>query len=342
MSLLEELVGYAHNASVRFIDIDTARAFIASKTKVPQTTTDANQRLLNLEQDIQKRIIGQTDAVSAIADAIRISRAGIQDKKKPIASFLFLGPTGVGKTETAKALAAAYFGNEEKMLRFDMSEYSSSEGVANLIGSTYTNKKGAFTEKLSLNPYTLILLDEFEKASQEVHDLFLQILDEGRITNAYGEVLDFRNTIIIATSNAGSDMMYDTGLTQENKDVFLQKIHRFIIEQHIYRPELLNRFTKMILFTPLSLSELEQITELALQKFAQKMLEQSVVLDFNSALITYIARKSQEDISGARKIARVIKEEIESFVAIKKLEGALPPGKKMTLSVTPGGEILME
>ncbi len=305
-----------------------------TKTGVPtgEIETSEKDKLLNLEKILHQRIVGQDEAVSAIASSMRRQRAGIESKNRPLGSFLFLGPTGVGKTETTKALAEVFFGNEKKIMRLDMSEYSGSDALSQLIGSFEGGKQGVLTSLLRENQYGVLLLDEFEKASRPVHDLFLQILDEGIFSDMLGKKINARNLIIIATSNAGSDIIWNFVKQQKNLAENKQTIIDAIIHQGIFRPELLNRFDGVILFHPLDEKLLRQVATLMLQKLAKRLEEKSLKLRITDGLVNYLVKVGSDPAFGARPINRAIQDKIEETIARRLIAGDLKPGSEVVLT----------
>jgi ATP-dependent Clp protease ATP-binding subunit ClpC len=246
---------------------------------------------------------------------------------KPMGSFLFLGPTGVGKTESAKALAEAYFGDEKRMIRLDMSEYQNSESVDRLLGSVEINMTGQLTNKVKENPYALLLLDEIEKAHPEILNLFLQILDEGWLTDAFGKKVSFRNLIIIATSNAGSDFIKESIDAGMNPDQLQGKLTDHIIKEGIFRPEFLNRFEGVIFFHPLSREEIQKIAGLQLERYAKKLkTEENVDIQFNPEIIQFVVDKGYDRKFGARSVDRFIQDQVGDRVVKKLISGEIKKG----------------
>ncbi len=295
--------------------------------------------LLNLESELHKKVIGQNYAIVAISEAIRRIRAGINNGEKPI-SFLFLGPTGVGKTQTAKALADIYFGNSSRLIRFDMSEFVGEDGIKKLIGSTENQEKGLLTEAVFDNPYSLILLDEFEKADQKILDLFLQVFDEGRLTDAKGKTVSFVNSIIIATSNAGSEYIRESveAGKAENKK-FKQTLLEYLQTNSLFKPELLNRFDDIVVFTPLVLSEVEQIVKLMLADFSKTLMEKDVKVSYSQDVIAKIVNEGFDKEFGARPLKRFIQDNLEDLIARKLLSNEINRGSTLILHLNPSGEI---
>ncbi|MEK7066078.1 MAG: AAA family ATPase [Patescibacteria group bacterium] len=316
-----------------FINKEAVMEFISAKTKMPVGKIAGAEKdtLLNLETELHKRIVGQAEAVEAISKAMRRARAGVRDQKKPIGSFLFLGPTGVGKTETAKALSAIFFGDEKYMLRLDMSEYQGEDSLSKLTGDFNTGKSGVLSDMMRDKPYGVLLLDEFEKSEKKVLNLFLQILDEGFFSDMNGRKISTRNIIFIATSNAASDMIF--ALTEKgeslagSRDVIINKI----IGDGIYKPELINRFDDVIIFHPLSQDELKQIAVLMLKKLAKRLAEKSIELVINDIMVEKVVSAGYNKTFGARPMTRAIQELVEEPVARKIIEGSLLPGAKFEL-----------
>jgi ATP-dependent Clp protease ATP-binding subunit ClpC len=306
---------------------------IAEKTGMPVGPVSAAERdlLLHLETTLHARVIGQDAALSAIARTMRRARAGIVSSERPLGSFLFLGPTGVGKTETAKALAYVFFGGEDKMTRLDMSEYGSEDRVGHLIGNT--EEVGVLPTLLQEHPYTVLLLDEFEKADRAVHDIFLQVLDEGMFTSGTGSRINARNTIIIATSNAGSDLILDTLQSGNDLQAEARTIIDTIIDRGLFRPELINRFDSTIIFEPLSEPQQQAIAGLMLQGLSERIESQGYFLTISPALLTALVKKGYDPIFGARPLQRVMQDVIEEAVAQKIIAGSVQKGDTITLDI---------
>ncbi|MCA9360943.1 ATP-dependent Clp protease ATP-binding subunit [Candidatus Kaiserbacteria bacterium] len=312
---------------------DLVYSVIAQKTGMPvgPVTSEERDVLLNLEDTLHARVIGQDSALSAISSTMRRARAGIVNSDRPIGSFLFLGPTGVGKTETAKALAYIFFGDEDKMVRLDMSEYGSEDRVGHMIGNN--EESGVLPSLLQERPYSVLLLDEFEKADPTIHDIFLQILDEGMFTSGFGEKINARNTIIIATSNAGSNHIMDA--VKEGRD--LKTITRDIIEEivstGIYRPELINRFDNTIIFEPLTITEQHSVAKLMLASLQSRINDQGYQISLTPALVDALVQKGYDPVFGARPMQRVIQDVIEEAVAQNIIGGLVQKGDTIHLDV---------
>ncbi|MFA6269931.1 MAG: AAA family ATPase [Candidatus Paceibacterota bacterium] len=333
LDMLIEIAPWTVEQKIAILKEKDVATFVSEKTGITTGAVEEEEavKIEHLEELLHQRVIGQNEAVSGIANAVRRSRSGINNPKKPLASFLFIGPTGVGKTEVSKALAESFFGNEKNMIRFDMSEYNGPEAVSQLIGDFTTNKSGLLASRVRDNPYSVLLLDEFEKAAPDVLDLFLQILDEGFFTDALGRQVVCRNLIIIATSNAGSSLIWETvklkkDLTKE-KDNIINKI----IETKIFKPELINRFDGVILFHPLQNTELESIAQLELGKLAKRLKEQNVELVINADVVNFLVEKGNGSQFGGREVNRTIQNEIENIIAKKIVSGEAGPGSKIEI-----------
>ncbi|MCI4463974.1 MAG: ATP-dependent chaperone ClpB [Caldisericum sp.] len=281
------------------------------------------EKLLNLEETLKKRVVGQDQAVEAVSNAIRRARAGLSDPNRPIGSFIFLGPTGVGKTELAKALAEALFDTEKALIRIDMSEYMEKFSVSRLIGAPpgYVGYEegGQLTEAVRRQPYSVILLDEIEKAHPDVFNILLQVLDDGRLTDSKGRTVDFKNTIIIMTSNIGSKYISEINAipgTAEYKEQYERVVERVYEEmRHIFRPEFLNRVDEIVVFNPLTLRELKAIVDLLLSKTNEKLKEKGIIVEFEDDVKTFIINKGYDPMYGARPLRRAIQKYIENPLA---------------------------
>lgn len=334
ITLMQELVNYASSRHVTLIGPELVAEYIGKKTKIPlgAITKEEQEKLLNLEDRLHDHVINQTEAINAIANTIRRARAGIGEPKRPIGSFLFLGPTGVGKTETAKALATVYFGKEDAMIRFDMTEYQTEGSIERLIGSFEKNEPGILASRLRSSPYGTLLLDEFEKADKKVVDLFLQILDEGFFSDAFGEQVNMRNTIIIATSNAGAQMIWH--LVEDNIDPSTKKsaIIAEIQQEGKFKPELLNRFDAIIIFQPLSQEHLHHVARLMLKKLEGRLKEQqNITFVTTDELVEETVRLGYDPTFGARPMRRFIQDKIEKVIAEKIIKGELIRGGSIAI-----------
>ena len=316
---------------------------VSKLTGVPVTelTEEEKQKLLTLEDKIHQRVVGQNEAVQAVSDAVRLSRAGLTQGYRPIANFLFLGPTGVGKTELAKALAWAVFGNEDAMIRIDMSEYMERHAVSRLVGAPpgYVgyDEGGQLTEAVRRRPYSVILLDEIEKAHPDVYNILLQVFDDGRLTDGKGRVVDFTNTIIIATSNLGSALIIenDKATGKDKKDKKALKAELMEVLRGHFRPEFINRIDDIIVFDSLNEDEIKNIVRLQLEKVAQLLAEKGVSITFSDALVDDLAKRGYQPEFGARELRRLIKTEIENLLARKLLAGELKEGARVIVNYSP-------
>lgn len=308
---------------------------------ISEPSHEEKEVLLHLEDKLHERVVDQVQAITAIAEAMRRIRSGFASGTKPI-SFLFLGPTGVGKTETAKALAALTFGGEEKILRFDMSEYQSEDGLRRLLGSPpgQGNERGELTDKIADQPSSLVLLDEFEKANPLIHNLFLQVLDDGRLTDNRGKTVSFLNAIVIATSNAGSEFIRQAVTNHVPLDKsFHQTLLDHLQRTGVFKPELLNRFDDVITFKPLGREEVVQITKLLLQALANRLKEQDIDVAFDERIIQKVATDGSDEQFGARPLRRYIQDHIEDQLAQLKLADKLVRGQKILLTTDEHNQI---
>ena len=318
-------------------------------TKIPvsKIQEEETERLLKLENTLHDRVIGQSEAVSAVAKAIRRGRVGLNDPNRPIGSFLFLGPTGVGKTELSKALAYAMFGSESSLIRVDMSEFMEKHTVSKLIGSPpgYVgyDEGGQMSEKVRRNPYSVVLFDEIEKAHPDIFNVLLQVLDDGRITDSTGRVVDFKNTVIIMTSNAGAQNIIQPKnlgfMSQADEKKDHENMKNKVMEEvkRLFKPEFLNRIDDIIVFHTLSKDEIGQIVDLMINSVNKRTLEQmkiSIELDMDAK--DYIVSKGYDSKYGARPLRRTIQNEIENVLAEKILEGEVKNGSKVLVSCKDG------
>jgi ATP-dependent Clp protease ATP-binding subunit ClpB len=307
-------------------------------TGIPVTKLVEGERekLLSLNSTLHKRVIGQDEAVDAVSDAVLRSRAGLQDPNRPLGSFLFLGPTGVGKTELAKALAENLFDSEDHMVRIDMSEYMEKHSVSRLVGAPpgYVGYEegGQLTEAVRRNPYTIILLDEIEKAHPDVFNILLQVLDDGRLTDSKGRLVDFKNTVLIMTSNIGSQVLLD-GVTSEGKIPEATKEQVLSMLRGHFKPEFLNRIDDTILFTPLSLEDVKGIVEKIVQHLSHRLEEQEIQLDITEDAKSWIAEKAYEPQYGARPLKRFITREVETPLAKEIIAGRVMPKTKVSIEL---------
>ncbi len=325
------------------VTADDIAGVVARWTGVPVTKLIASERekLLNLEDELHKRVAGQDEAIEAISDAIRRSRAGLQDKRKPIGSFIFLGTTGVGKTELAKALAEFLFNDENAMTRIDMSEYQERHAVSRLIGAPpgYVgyDEGGQLTEAVRRKPYSVVLLDEIEKAHPDVFNILLQVLDDGRLTDNKGRVVNFKNTIIIMTSNIGSHLIQDNfkDLNDNNRDAVIAKTKSelFDLLKQTIRPEFLNRIDELIMFTPLQRSEIRNIVDLQFKHVQDTLAEMGITMDASVEALDWLGELGYDPQFGARPLKRVIQKRILNELSKSILAGKVNKDSKIKLDV---------
>ncbi len=325
----------------QLVTADDVGAIISQKTGVPASTLTEQEsdKLLRLEQVMHDRIIGQDEAVKLIANALRRARVEIRSTTKPISTFLFLGPTGVGKTELAKTIAEVYFGGEDKMIRIDMSEFQDKAGIYRLIGQPGQQGTGILTEAVRQKPFSLVLLDEMEKADPDVLNLFLQVFDDGRLTDSTGRVIDFTNAIIIATSNAGTTFVQE----QLIQGVSLESIRQQMIHHELkkyYKPEFLNRFDGIVLFKPLNREEIKRVAELMLKRVAKDLEKRGVELKIEPAGLEALADAGFDPEFGARPMRRAIQDKIENKLAELILSRQLDRRDKVIISA--GAELKVE
>lgn len=302
------------------------------------------EKLLHLNETLHERVIGQDEAVDAVSDAVLRARAGLQDPNRPLGSFLFLGPTGVGKTELAKALAENLFDSENHMVRIDMSEYMEKFAVSRLVGAPpgYVGYEegGQLTEAVRRNPYTIVLLDEIEKAHPDVFNLLLQVLDDGRLTDSKGRVVDFKNTVLIMTSNIGSQLLLD-GVTSDGKISDETKNNVMAQLKNHFKPEFLNRIDDTIMFTPLSLDDVKQIVVKLVDQVAQRLEDQEITLKISPEASAWIAENAYEPAFGARPLKRFITRELETPLAKEIIAGRIPPKTEVTATIL-NGQLVFE
>ena len=307
---------------------------IAKWTGVPVTKMMQGERekLLHLEEELHKRVVGQEEAIAAVSDAIRRSRAGLQDPKKPIGSFLFLGTTGVGKTELAKALAEYLFDDENAMTRIDMSEYQEKHAVSRLVGAPpgYVgyDEGGQLTEAVRRRPYSVVLLDEIEKAHPDTFNILLQVLDEGRLTDNKGRTADFKNTIIIMTSNMGSHLIQESFEKYKDTEEATEKAKEEVLQllKQTVRPEFINRIDDIVMFTPLTQDNIKQIVRLQLGGIIKLVARENITLEATNEAIDYLAERGYDPQFGARPVKRVIQKEVMNALSKEILQGKIKAG----------------
>jgi len=352
IDVLEQALILAQKTGARVLDVATVESAMSLKTEVPvgQATGEEQAKLVRLDQIIHQRVVNQAQAITQVVSALQRSRAGVAGVQRPMGTFLFLGPTGVGKTETAKAVAEAYFGSEKRMIRLDMSEYQEIDDLEKFLGSADGTIPGQLTDKIREDPFGLVLLDEIEKAHPKILNLFLQVLDEGRLTDAQGRLVSFLSTIIIATSNAGAEFIREHVLTRSTdrhleaqpKDLgnvsspsvdFQKQLLDFLQKQGVFTSEWLNRFDAVVVYEPLSLENLLAIARLMLNALAKRVLaERDIEISFSEDLIAKVAQLGYDPQFGARPMRRVIQDKIETKLAQKILSGQAKRGDKIHLT----------
>jgi ATP-dependent Clp protease ATP-binding subunit ClpB len=330
------------------IDAEDIAEVVAKWTGIPVQRMLESERakLLRMEDRLHERVIGQDDAVVAVSNAIRRSRAGLQDAKRPIGSFIFLGTTGVGKTEMARALAEFLFDDDQALVRIDMSEYMEKHAVSRLIGAPpgYVGYEegGQLTEAVRRRPYCVVLLDEIEKAHADVFNVLLQVLDDGRLTDGQGRSVDFRNTIIIMTSNLGTDVMQDRLLeiTEETRDAVMASVRLDILEllRKKLRPEFLNRIDEILLFKPLVRTEIERIAILQIDAVRARLANLGIKLDVTAEAMDWLARRGYDVQYGARPLKRVVQRYVSDPLAIKVLSADVRMGDTVVLDADENGQ----
>jgi ATP-dependent Clp protease ATP-binding subunit ClpB len=324
---------------------DEVAEIVSRWTGIPVTRLVEGERekLLRMEDLLHQRVVGQDEAVKLVADAVIRARAGIKDPRRPIGSFIFLGPTGVGKTELAKTLAQTLFDSEENMIRIDMSEYMERHTVSRLIGAPpgYVGYEegGQLTEAVRRKPYSVILFDEIEKAHNDVFNVLLQILDDGRVTDSHGHTVDFKNTVIIMTSNIGSPnllegVMPNGEITEGARQAVMRELRSH------FRPEFLNRVDDIVLFKPLRLEEIERIVDLQTEDLRRRLTDRGVRLELTEAAREYVARQGYDPVYGARPLKRFLQHELESRIARALVVGEVTEGSVVRVDAK-GGQLVV-
>lgn len=314
------------------LEADDISAIVAKWTGIPTTrlVEDESCKLMKMEDFLHKRLIGQEEAVTKIANAIRLSRSGLRDSRRPIGSFLFLGPTGVGKTELGKTLAEFLFNEEDALIRIDMSEFMEKSAISRLTGTTagYVGYEdgGQLTEAVRRKPYSVVLFDEIEKAHPDIFNIMLQMFDDGRLTDGQGKLIDFKNTVLIMTSNLGSDILLDNSLPEQSKQ---EEVHKLLRSK--FKPEFINRIDEIITFKPLTLAELAKIVEIQTASLNTRVEEQGMELDITDNAKVYLANEGYEPLYGARPLRRVIRKEIEIPLSMKIIGNEFHHGDRIVI-----------
>ena len=320
------------------VDEEDVAEVVARWTGVPvaKLMEGEVEKLIQMESALHERVVGQSEGVAAVANAIRRSRSGLADPHRPVGSFIFLGPTGVGKTELARTLAGFLFDDERALIRLDMSEYMEKHSVSRLVGAPpgYVGYEegGQLTEAVRRRPYSVLLLDEIEKAHPDVFNMLLQILDDGRLTDSQGRTIDFKNTVVIMTSNLGSQWI----LSADETDETMEEKVMATVRDH-FKPEFLNRVDEIIVFHRLGREHLEHIIDIQLRRLAERLRERNLVLRLDDSARTYLAKEGYDPAYGARPLKRVIQREIENVLALKLLEGAFSDGDTIEVSASDAG-----
>lgn len=330
VNLLEDACSWAKSNGIKQLNAEHVAKIISLQTNISvgNISTQEAEQLISLEERIKHRVIGQDEAVHTISEALRRARADVRDPKRPIGAFLFIGPTGVGKTYLAKVVSKEYFNNDEDIVKVDMSEYMNDDSVSKLLGSESQSKSGqvqnTLLDKVKANPYTVVLFDEIEKASSKILDLFLQLFEEGRLTSTSGEVIDFTNTIIICTSNIAANIVLESLETHQLWD---ETKSRVIIElKQAIRPELFNRFDDIVIFHPQDVDQLAKISDMLLDELYKRLHEKNIELDWDPTIPMLIANKAYEPGFGARPIRRYIQEKVEGQIAQEMINGNIKTG----------------
>ena len=296
------------------------------------------EKLLKMEEVLRARVVGQEDAVRAVSEAVRRARAGLQDPNRPIGSFLFLGPTGVGKTELTKALASFLFNDDNALVRIDMSEYMEKHSVARLIGAPpgYVgyDEGGSLTEAVRRRPYQVVLFDEIEKAHPDVFNVLLQVLDDGRLTDGQGRTVDFRNTLIVLTSNLGSDAI---ARMPDGADIESVRDQVMEVVRQAFRPEFLNRLDEILLFRRLSRADMVGVVDIQLERLRRMLAERKITIQLDDAAQAWLAETGYDPVYGARPLKRVIQRELQNPLASAILEGRIKDGDAVRVAVGPKG-----
>lgn len=345
LTLLEDTCSRVRMEGRPIVEKDDVISVMEEKTHIVLAKPGADEKkmLLTLEEELHKRVVGQNEAIVSVAKAIRRLRSGFSQHNRPISVFLFLGPTGVGKTETAKALANLYFGDENAMIRVDMSEFQTPNEAERLLGGVGGEEgNGSLTEMVSLHPYSLILLDEFEKAYPHILDIFLQIFEDGRLTDNSGKTVSFKNTIIIATSNAGSEAIRELIHQKEDTTDLKNVLVEGLLKEGIFKPELLNRFDDVVVFKPLTQVEAKEIAKLLLISSLKTLEDDQIYLTFDDRVLEKIVKESFDEEAGARNMRRYIGSSVEDFVSKLILEDKLPKGTHAVLSVDNNNQFTLQ
>ena len=326
---------------------------VSSMTGIPLSRIEEKEsiRLLNMEEELAGKVIGQGEAIKVLTKAIRRSRSGLKDMKRPIGSFLFLGPTGVGKTELAKVLSEFMFGDRDSLIRLDMSEYMEKFNVSRLTGAPpgYVGYEegGQLTEKVRRKPYSVVLFDEIEKANQDIYHLLLQIMDDGRLTDSYGRVVDFKNTVVILTSNISSRMLEkgtSLGFHKDDDELNYDKMQKELKQdlKKTFNPEFLNRLSETVVFRPLELENIVSILDVQLQALNEQLIQQGLTLDVTDGAKRWVAEKGFDATFGARPLKRAIQKHLEDVLSDEMLKGRFKDGGLIEVSLQDDSLVFVE
>lgn len=337
LEILDRVVSYAEHSGKKIITTDEVNAVLAETTGISMARLTEHERQLlgNLEEVLHQRLVGQNTAISLIAKSLRARSVGVKDDRRPIGSFLFLGPTGVGKTQTAKSLAQIYYGSTDLVLRFDMAEYAGGEGLARLIGSSQKNMPGALTTAIKNRPASLLLLDEIEKAPPEIYNLFLTLLDEGSITDAFGRLINCRHLFVIATSNAGAEYVRQLVGQKVSAEVLQKSVVDYVQKHNIFSPEFLNRYDGVVVFEPLTSDQLIKIANLQLQDLQKSLEQKNIHLEITPEVCQKLAADGFEPEFGARPMRRIIDISIGDILGRAILSNSIKSGDKICLVPDP-------
>ncbi|HQG84727.1 MAG TPA: AAA family ATPase, partial [Syntrophales bacterium] len=325
------------------VEAEDVADVVASWTGIPVSRMMETEvaKLIRMEERLQQRVIGQEEPIHAVSNALRRARSGLQDPNRPIGSFIFMGPTGVGKTELARALAEFMFDDEQSMIRIDMSEYMEKHSVARLIGAPpgYVGyEEGGFlTESVRRRPYAVILFDEIEKAHPDVFNILLQILDDGRLTDGHGRTVDFKNTVVIMTSNIGSQFAVDAAMSETERRLRINEALR-----STFRPEFLNRIDDIIIFRSLTITDINRIIDIQIGRLQKMLADRKVTIELTDRAKQHIARAGYSAIYGARPLKRALQKIVQDGLAMKILEGSIVAGDHVIVDVRGDGEVLFE
>lgn len=339
LEVLDDTAVAASQKRIKLITPELISETVSIKTNVPvgETTATEKERLLNLEDILHKRVIGQDEAIRSVAAALRRARSGLSRENKPVGTFLFIGPTGVGKTETAKALAEAYFGSEKRIIRLDMSEYQNQDSLSRLIGSPpgggQKGTQGALTKAIKDEPFSVVLLDEIEKSHPNILNVFLQVLDEGRLTDGTGRTVDFTNSMIIATSNAGAEDIRQYIRQNVAYEQFVKILMDLLQKRNIFRPEFLNRFDSVVVYRPLTTEELIKVVDIMIGRVAKSLASRNIVLDVTPAAKQKLAQLGYSPEYGARQLGRTVQQKLEDPLAEKLLRDEIVDNSTVRIDV---------